>query len=159
MFDVQKMNDVYGNTFKFCSDACECWTRMMTGITDSLKNGDRVSPCDVMNNMNQTATRNIRIYRAWLDYLDCVSSKAFELGYNSASGDIMKTDQFQFLSTVRDASDSFTASVTTVLKNTPFEDMNIFWESTNKLCQSLPPLSPLDKADSEKPGEARKEAA
>lgn len=79
-------------------------------------------PFEAMNNMKRMVTKGMDVYRAWLGYMDVVTDKGFDLGYEAISGQEVKVDSF--FETVREAHDDFTTQMADTLNDTPFKGLN-----------------------------------
>jgi hypothetical protein len=95
------------------------------------------SPFETMKRMNGTATKGFKIYGAWLEYLDSVTDKGFEVGCDAIAGEEIKVDTF--FKTFREAYDNFTEHVTDTFKDTPFEGIKEIDKAVKKTLDFFSP--------------------
>jgi len=114
MFDWQIM----GGWNKAAQDCMEGWKKFGTSFTDT-RSTSASSPFDTLKHMNRMANRNIRIYGAWLSYLDDVSKSGFKVGEGYVTGKKVKSDML--LKDLRGAYDKFTENVISNLEGTAIE--------------------------------------
>jgi hypothetical protein len=93
-------------------------------------------PFEAMDNTKRMVNKGMDVYRAWLGYLDAVTDKGFELGYETISGQEVNVDSF--FETLREAHDDFTKQIADTLNDTPFKGLNDIGQAMK---QTMDPFS------------------